>query len=379
MGAGLEKTLSLLLLIVIGLVLKRKIKSKEQVQGIKVIILSIALPATIFIALLKIKVQSSLILLPILALGVNLLLFAGARLVLRLLKYDPDAPRSRTLSLLLPSLAPGLSCFPFLAEYYGEESIALAALADVGNKFFGLILLYLLAMHWYYRLLAKQNTKVENTSNSRLKELFVNLLSEPINMVLVVGIVMLGIGLNLDSLPTFLQSSINRLSLLMTPLVLLFIGLAVKVKKGDLKLIVELLFWRSGIAFLISALLLTVLPTGLALSTLVVAVVFPQSSCSFWPFAHMTAVKNLEGKDGSVNTFDLDLALNMLAFSLPFSTMMILIICSSGSFFTNPAVLLCAAFLFLVIAILPMAFKARGNWKPVFSLQKKEEAVIQEV
>ena len=52
--------------------------------------------------------------------------------------------------MLLPSLAPGLSCFPFIIVYLGDEYLALAALADVGNKIFVLILLYMLAMHWYH-------------------------------------------------------------------------------------------------------------------------------------------------------------------------------------------------------------------------------------
>lgn len=52
---ALQKTLILLLLIGLGLGLKSKIKNKTEITGIKEIILFIALPATVFIALMGIK------------------------------------------------------------------------------------------------------------------------------------------------------------------------------------------------------------------------------------------------------------------------------------------------------------------------------------
>ena len=75
MGYALQKTISFLLLIGLGVLLKNKITNKEELKGVKAIILNIALPATIFIALLKIQIKPSLLLLPVLALVANFLLF----------------------------------------------------------------------------------------------------------------------------------------------------------------------------------------------------------------------------------------------------------------------------------------------------------------
>src|SRR5688572_32866153 len=75
MNSAIVKTLSLLLMIVIGFLLRNKIKSKDQKEGIKTLILSLALPATIFIALLKIEFEPSMIFIPILALAFNLILY----------------------------------------------------------------------------------------------------------------------------------------------------------------------------------------------------------------------------------------------------------------------------------------------------------------
>ncbi|MEM6768591.1 MAG: permease, partial [Bacteroidota bacterium] len=315
MTPAVQKTLSILLLIGIGILMKKKIKQKEQLGGIKTLILSIALPATIFIALLKIKIEPELFMLPIMALMFNLIMFGAAYLVLPKLGIDKMGADHKTLMMLFGSLAPGLSCFPFIVQYLGEETLAWAALADVGNKVYGLILLYMIAMHWYLSIHQKDQ-KV--SSKEKIKSLLISLIKEPINMVLVVGIAFLAIGWNLASLPPFIQQSVQWMSNLMTPMILLFIGLAVKVRKGDFNKIICMLFLRSGFAFLLSAAAISIIPGGVSPLAALVIVCFPQSSTSFWPFAHMAAVQEMEGKNPEKpRTFNLELALTVLAFSLP--------------------------------------------------------------
>lgn len=372
MGIALQKTIAFILLIGIGVLLKNKIKTKEELKGVKAVILNIALPATIFIALLKIDIKPSLILLPILALAANLILWFGAKFFLKTLGIATDSPKSRTLQLLIPSLAPGLSCFPFVVEFLGDESLALAAFADVGNKIFVLIILYVVSMHWYYKLVAKQSIQTERP-NSKLKDLGWSLLREPINMVLLIAILMLCFGFNLQSLPNFLQDSIARMSVLMTPLVLMFIGIAVKFKKSDLVFLLQILFWRSGFAFMVSAALLFFLPADLPLYMILLAVVFPQSACSFWPFAHMTAIETLELDQPSIKTFDLELALNMLAFSLPFSTIIILTICSSGKLFADVYTVSGLGLAFIGVAFLPLLTKVKTVFKSSVSYDRLGE------
>jgi len=350
MNPAIQKTLSLILLIFIGVLLKQKIVGKEQLGGVKVLILSIALPATIFVALLKTEIEFALLSLPLLALVVNFLLLVAVRYTLPLFKIKSKSTDGRTLLMLLPSLAPGLSCFPFVAEYLGEEALAFAALADVGNKVFVLIILYLLAMHWYYKVQGNSG----QSNQGKLKGLLLSLVKEPVNLVIVAAIVMLALGWNIASLPLFLQDVVLRMSALMTPMVLLFIGMAVKTNWKEFRLIFLLLLWRSGAAFCLSALFLFIVPQ-LAPAAALVVVAFPQSACSFWPFAHMSSVAGLEqlSKSSKPRTFNLDLALNVLACSLPFSTVLILTICSVGTFFTNPIYLLAIGGVFLAVSTLP--------------------------
>ncbi|MEM7109590.1 MAG: permease [Bacteroidota bacterium] len=334
----MEKTLGLLAMIGLGLLLQRKISSADHLKGIKVLILCVALPATIFVALLKVDLKSELLLLPLAALLLNGIVFASYRLCSKGLPAL-DHSKRRTLLMLVPSLAPGLSCFPFISEYLGEDSLAFAALADVGNKVFVLLILYLLAMRWYYQYNEK------TTSKKRIKQLIVTLVSEPINLVILVALSLLLFGIDLYALPETISEIIVRLSGIMAPLILLFIGLAVKINRKDFRLIINLLAWRAGLMLMLSASVMYFAPQ-LSSATALLIIVFPQSACSFWPYAHMSAVSNLE-RGKKVRTFDMNFALSLLACSLPFSTLIILSAFSFQSVLLNPLyTLVIGAFLF---------------------------------
>ncbi|MGJ8713472.1 MAG: AEC family transporter [Maribacter stanieri] len=353
MNFALQKTLELILIIGLGVLLQKKV-AKQDLKGVKVLILSVALPATIFVALLKIELNGTLLVFPLAALTFNLLMLLATKYFLAASLHKEEKSKKRTLMMLLPSTAPGLSCFPFIVAYLGDDTLALAALADIGNKIFVLILLYMLAMHWY-----RKNAVVEKqeSSSAKLKGLFISLINEPINIVIVVGLVMLGFGLNLSSLPTFFQNTALSIKDLMTPLVLLFIGMAVRINKGEFKLIISMLFRRMGLAFLLSGLFAYAIP-ALTPALILLLVVFPQSACSFWPFAHMSAIQSMEDKDEQPNpTFDVNFGLNILAFSLPFSTLLIIGIFSFSDYFINPITLLALGLIILAISFAPDIFK----------------------
>jgi len=349
---ALQKTLVFILLIAIGYVLRTKFNAKSEIKGIKAIILNVALPSTIFIALLKIEIQSDILLLPILALGLNIILFTIAKYFLPHLGIGKNR-RYRTILLLFASFAPGLSCFPFLIEFFGEQTLASAAFADVGNKCFGLLILYFIAMRWY------EKGRAESVSVNVVRKIWDTtkvLVREPINMVLIAGISLLCLGYNYNALPPFLSDAVGRLSMIMTPLVLLFIGLSMRVSKHESWFILQVLLLRSALTFTISGIVLLCLPKGISNSILVLLVLFPQSSCSFWPYAHMSAVESLiETKDGN-SIFDLDLAINILAFSLPLSTLIILGLSSYPSHLSNPWFSLILAFFLFGIVVLPKLF-----------------------
>lgn len=350
MNFALQKTLELLIIIGLGIFLQKKV-AKQDLKGVKVLVLSVALPATIFAALLKIELKGTLLVFPLLALCFNLLMLLASKYVLASSLPTEENAKKRTLMMLLPSLAPGLSCFPFLVVYIGDDSLALAALADVGNKVFGLILLYLLAMHWYHKRAIKE---AGTSTGGKLKSLFLSLINEPINIVIVLGMIMLSFGLDLSSLPGFLQNTVLSMKVLMTPLVLLFIGMAVRINPGEFGMILSLLVRRAGIAFLLSGIFVFLVP-GLAPAMILLLVVFPQSSCSFWPYAHMSAISSMEDKDEQKEpTFDINFGVNILACSLPFSTLLIIGVFSFSDFFIPGINLVLLGMAMVIISFTPV-------------------------
>lgn len=332
MDVGIQKTIVFLFFIFIGILLKVKFKSKEEITGIKKVILNLALPATIFIALLGIKVELHLLILPLLALGLNLLLFFAMPLILPLMGIGKGTSEYRTAKLLVPSLAPGLSSFPFILEFLGDEYLAKAAMSDLGNKVFVLFFLYLVAMNWHYSLQSNE----KRNGGAKLKPLIKAMVSEPVNVFIGAALVLLAFGISMNSLPFFISETLEKLSLIMTPLVLLFIGLAVKIKRKQFFQIFSLLCTRAGLVLLISGIFVTI--AGIeARNEILLTMAFGLSACSFWPYAHIAAVDSMEmDKKSKKKTFSSDFGVAILALSFPLSTILILATLNSGSFFVNP-------------------------------------------
>lgn len=323
----MDKSLSFLILILIGVVVRGKINKKEQLNTIKILILTVALPAVILSALLSLSLSISMIYLPLIVFIFNVLMYLAVRVVLDFIVGNDLSPAdTKTLKLMLPSLAPYLSCFPFLAEFADQSTLGMAAIADTGNKMFILIVLYFLAMYWSY---GNQFSLKKGQNHQKLLQV----LLQPINLTIIIAVIASLFGMRLDNFPTFLQNSILHLRNLLTPTILIFIGLAVRLKDKQFKFIIGILLWRAGIAFFLSALLIYLRPS-FSVATTLLLVAFPQSSCSFIPYAHMSMFSDLE--ENTKKIFNQSLALALLAISLPFSSLTIITIYSSGDFFTSP-------------------------------------------
>lgn len=362
MDYTLQKTFTFLLFIGIGLLLKFKFESKEELTGIKKIILNLALPATIFIALLGVQIDAALLSLPFIALSLNILLFLLFPYLMPLTGIKKNSPEYRTARLLVPSLAPGLSCFPFVLEYLGEEYLAKAAMADLGNKVFVLIILYLVAMNWYY----SKRAITDQSKASKLKSLTMAMISEPVNIFIVIALILVFFGFKMESLPFFISDTLTRLSVIMTPLVLLFIGLAVKIKRQQIYKIFSLLFLRAGFVCLISGIFIFIANISVQQDILVL-LSFGLSACSFWPFSHIAVVGSQELHiKKKQKTFNSTFGVNILALSFPLSTVMILAILSSGNLFSNGYSVLILGLIFTLIGTVPFLLKK------AFKMRKKE-------
>ena len=204
------------------------------------------------------------------------------------------------------------------------------------------------------------------------------MVSEPINLVILVAIGLLSFGLHMESMPAFLSSSILMMKDMMTPLVLLFIGIAVIFKWSQLRMIASILTFRAGFTFLLSGLFIWLVPMP-SEAAILLAVVFPQSAVSFWPFAHMSAIRKFEYENETQKgnpTFDLDLGINVLAVSMPYSTLLILGVFTSGSYFTAPLHVISIGGALVGAALIPKAVQAIKNAD--FSLDSLREKVLKD-
>ncbi|WP_159946333.1 AEC family transporter [Polaribacter septentrionalilitoris] len=360
MDGALEKTISFLLFIFIGILLKKKISTGDETNGLKSLILTLALPATIFIALLKVKIDSNLVLFPFLALGFNVILFAITPLLLTAIGININSEKGRSARILIPSLAPGLSCFPFILEFLGDGSLAKAAMTDLGNKFFVLFLLYLVALKWHY----KHADFEANSLKTKLKSLAKTLLYEPVNLFIIVALTLVSFGITLEKLPNYLSITLTRLSYIMTPLVLIFIGLAVKIKKRQFFQLFSLLLLRAGFTLIFIGGIIFFADINIKKDILVM-IAFSLSACSFWPFAHISAVNFKEKKENtSDKTFDANFALSILALSLPISVILILGILTAGNTFTEiKNLLILGGVLFSIGLVYPVLLKINSSFK----------------
>ena len=203
-------------------------------------------------------------------------------------------------------------------------------MADLGNKVFVLLALYLIAMNWHRKTMSLKNSKTKGLGN-----LLKVMVCEPVNLFIFGALLLLGLGYSINELPFVFSDTLKKLSLLMTPLVLLYIGLAVKLKKGHISKIVTLLTVRSGLALVLVGVTLTSLGISIR-EDMLLLMAFSLSACSFWPFAHLAAVDTLENNlEKDKRTFNPQFAVAILAFSFPISTIFNLTVLNTGDFFSN--------------------------------------------
>lgn len=368
MNPAVAKTISLLLLLGIGLLFRGIFRKPEHHTALKILILNIALPAIIFMALMNTDMKADMLWFPLAALAFNFVLLGLVSYILpKLYSVGKMSPDSRTLALLLPSLAPGMSCFPFLLEYVGKDAVALGGLADLGNKVYVLIFCYLLAMHWFFVVQPVERRSI----SSRMKGLVFSMAREPVNLAMVFALLLVGVGIHFQDLPIFISDPIVMLSALMTPIVLLFIGVTVRCNWRQVRLIFGLMLFRAGVTFLISGAVIFAMP-NLSPTVTILAVVFPQSAVSFWPLAHISAVSVMERDTGNsvLSTFNLQLAINVLAISLPFSVVIILTVLSLSDFFVQVTNLLTTGSVLLSLAIVPVVLYRLRTKSKANSLSK---------
>ncbi|MGF1528636.1 MAG: hypothetical protein ACFCBW_17840, partial [Candidatus Competibacterales bacterium] len=288
--------------------------------------------------------------------------------ILRLLDVAPHSPRYCTSAMMLASLAPGVSCFPFVASALGDEALARVAVADLGNKLFVLVVLYLVAL----RLLSIGGTAVWRLlTPGRLWALGRKFVVEPINGFVLIAVALQALGLGYAAVPAVGRHLLETMAQLLLPLAMIFIGLCLRLKSGDGLVILWILLLRAGVAFLISAALLAAVPLD-PLSALV-TVALLQSACSFWPLTHIDFIQgkmaqasaDANNRNTQTTNFDHDHAMGLLAISMPFSSAIVVAVLLHKDAIVHPPIqAVLGSSLLLVAALLSVGWQRRTLLAP---------------
>ncbi|GAB4216594.1 MAG: hypothetical protein OHK0012_19190 [Synechococcales cyanobacterium] len=355
-----EKALSMFLILIVGVLFRSKFEDARARAGLRTLILSVALPASIFTSILGIKSDFDFVTPPLFAAAINLFFLGSIWVLVRFWFVDSTVQQKRSLMMIFPSLAPGLTAFPFIEDFLGTNGLAWAAMSDVGNKIFVLFGLYGLAVFWGQRASQGLINADQFSIQDRIKSLLVALLSEPINISILLGFVLMTFGISLETLPQFIGDALSRIGGLTTGLILLFVGLSFRFNFDELIEVMSVLFVRTGLGFLLSALILHLLPIDFENPLLYV--VMPQCGCSLWPFLHMVKVddqvrenlkkygKEADTKEGVV--FNTDYAMSLLTMSFPFSIGIVLFIFADPEPFQSSLDLVFVGMVFLMLHFL---------------------------
>ncbi len=138
------KTLPVLLLILTGWAAKRTgILNKKHGQSFVWLVFNVTLPATIFLALLRVELSTRLVLLPLSAVGIILAIYPVARRVAKELALSRETAGTFVIATMIINM--GFFAYPLIKLYYGYDGLARAAFFDLGHVFIVFTLVYFIA------------------------------------------------------------------------------------------------------------------------------------------------------------------------------------------------------------------------------------------
>ncbi|WP_273319813.1 AEC family transporter [Vallitalea guaymasensis] len=207
----ISKVMPILILFLIGfLIRKTNFLSKETIDGIKKIVIDMALPAVLFIAFVNIELKKEY-----LGLIFSIILLCSIMLCIGFLLTKIPKISNPVLPFVLCGFTFGLLGIPLYITVFGETNLPSMAIMGVGHEFF-LWIIYMSAVKLVFRN--------EKLSMKTLK----GFLTSPLIIALVLGITVNVLGLSnlLHEQPVLngLYVTLEYFSEIATPLILIVIG-----------------------------------------------------------------------------------------------------------------------------------------------------------
>lgn len=237
-------TLSLLI-IALGYVLKRlNIITQKDGEALSKLIFNITLPALILHTFSEIKIVSSLIWLPIIA-----VIYGGLLCLFTMFIFRKEERSKRgLLSMALPGLNIGLFAFPLVEALWGQEGLKYIAMFDMGNSVIVLVVCYLIGSYFSADKQSVDFRYIMKTLSKSLP-LLAYVLSLIINLL----------GTHLPKMVIDISKVLSRANMPLT-LILLGIYLSFSFDKSSWKLMIKALCSRYTIGIIVGMILYFILP-----------------------------------------------------------------------------------------------------------------------
>jgi len=223
--------LKIIIFLILGLGLKKGgILKDSDIEGLKKIILHLAIPAVLFLSFSNLDFNIGLIPVIVVVFAIDFILFWFGVLL-----YRVTGSRHRILPLILSTMNFALIGIPLYEAIFGIENIHHYTMMGIGNEIYGWFVFYFM-FRWFLT-----KGRVSGGVNA-------GFIKSPIVWAIILGCVFSVFDLNISSADNiFVQGIYDTLaasSKLTTPLILIFIGYNFSVKVTHLKQSIMLVMLR---------------------------------------------------------------------------------------------------------------------------------------
>lgn len=208
MGVLATKLAPIIIIFGIGIILRKlKVFNQDDADLFLKLAFYVSLPASILLAIPKLKLNFDLMYLPIIAIAIIFITYFVSRIVGHFYKLPRPALGTFLVSTMIMNTSFTL---PFLIAAYGQNGLALATLFDFGNA--------LLIFTFIYFTAIKYGGEKKSSS-----EVFQRLLKTPTLWSLIIS---LGLNLGQIQLPLVIDETLTVLTSTLGPLLMLSVGIS---------------------------------------------------------------------------------------------------------------------------------------------------------
>jgi len=238
--------LKIVIFLIIGILFRKSgVLNNRGIEGVKIIVLYLAIPSVLFLSFSRLDFNLSLLPVTITVFSINFLLFW-----LGVLIYKITGSNNRLLPLCLSTMNFGLLGIPLFEAVYGIDNLHHYTMFGMGNEIFIWFVFYFL-LRWFLS---------DGEAETKINRAF---FKSPVIWGIILGCIFSILHIDISNSSNFLilgiSHTLNSAAKLTTPLILIFIGFNISLSFTYLKQSFKYLLLRLSAAFALGYILKAVL------------------------------------------------------------------------------------------------------------------------